>query len=352
MLYPLIFEPVLKERIWGGTTLHAKYGRELPSDKVGESWDVACHKNGMSKISNGELKGKTLKEVIDEYGKDLLGKDLQDKHIKKFPLLIKILDATDVLSVQVHPDDEYAKVHEDGELGKTEMWYIIDAKPGAKLVYGVKEDTTKEQFEKAIKAGKLEEYLNTIDVAPGDVVYIPAGMVHAIGAGILICEVQQNSDTTYRVYDWNRVDDTGKARELHIKQALDVIDFEGKHSTEKVMGLSRQKGESQVTYYVANKYFAMEKLDVIHELEQQVNGERFFILTVVEGEGKIVYFGGTQEFKAGQSIMIPACMKDYTIEGNCTIIKSYIPDIENDIVKPLIQIGFDRKDLSKRIAGL
>ncbi|MFU0800457.1 MAG: mannose-6-phosphate isomerase, class I [Xylanivirga thermophila] len=352
MLYPLIFEPVLKERIWGGTTLHAKYGRELPSDKVGESWDVACHKNGMSKISNGELKGKTLKEVIDEYGKDLLGKDLQDKHIKKFPLLIKILDATDVLSVQVHPDDEYAKVHENGELGKTEMWYIIDAKPGAKLVYGVKEDTTKEQFEKAIKAGKLEEYLNTIDVAPGDVVYIPAGMVHAIGAGILICEVQQNSDTTYRVYDWNRVDDTGKARELHIKQALDVIDFEGKHSTEKVMGLSRQKGESQVTYYVANKYFAMEKLDVIHELEQQVNGERFFILTVVEGEGKIVYFGGTQEFKAGQSIMIPACMKDYTIEGNCTIIKSYIPDIENDIVKPLIQIGFDRKDLSKRIAGL
>lgn len=352
MLYPLIFEPVLKERIWGGTTLHAKYGRELPSDKVGESWDVACHKNGMSKISNGELKGKTLKEVIDEYGKDLLGKDLQDKHIKKFPLLIKILDATDVLSVQVHPDDEYAKVHEDGELGKTEMWYIIDAKPGAKLVYGVKEDTTKEQFEKAIKAGKLEEYLNTIDVAPGDVVYIHAGMVHAIGAGILICEVQQNSDTTYRVYDWNRVDDTGKARELHIKQALDVIDFEGKHSTEKVMGLSRQKGESQVTYYVANKYFAMEKLDVIHELEQQVNGERFFILTVVEGEGKIVYFGGTQEFKAGQSIMIPACMKDYTIEGNCTIIKSYIPDIENDIVKPLIQIGFDRKDLSKRIAGL
>lgn len=352
MLYPLIFEPVLKERIWGGTTLHAKYGRELPSDKVGESWDVACHKNGMSKISNGELKGKTLKEVIDEYGKDLLGKDLQDKHIKKFPLLIKILDATDVLSVQVHPDDEYAKVHENGELGKTEMWYIIDAKPGAKLVYGVKEDTTKEQFEKSIKAGKLEEYLNTIDVAPGDVVYIPAGMVHAIGAGILICEVQQNSDTTYRVYDWNRVDDTGKARELHIKQALDVIDFEGKHSTEKVMGLSRQKGESQVTYYVANKYFAMEKLDVIHELEQQVNGERFFILTVVEGEGKIVYFGGTQEFKAGQSIMIPACMKDYTIEGNCTIIKSYIPDIENDIVKPLIQIGFDRKDLSKRIAGL
>ena len=204
MSYPLLFEPILKEKIWGGDTLYKKYGMDLPSPNIGESWNIACHENGMSVVANGSLKGKTLEEVIHLRGRALLGTSLGDEHIEKFPLLIKILDATDILSVQVHPDDTYAKIHENGELGKTEMWYVIDAKPDASLVYGVKEGTTREEFKAAIEGGYLEKYLKRLEVESGDVVFMPAGMVHAIGAGILICEIQQNSDTTYRVYDWNR----------------------------------------------------------------------------------------------------------------------------------------------------
>ena len=202
MFYPLFFEPVYKNIIWGGRNLEKVLNRTLPEGTIAESWDVCCHKNGMSIVSNGPLKGIGLDELIKTNGALLVGKNCES--MDRFPLLIKIIDANDKLSVQVHPGNDYAlKVH--GDLGKTEMWYVIAAKPGAKLIYGTLPGTSLETFSAAIKNGCLEETLNFIDIKTGDVIFIPSGTLHAIMDGLLIAEIQQNSDTTYRVFDWNRV---------------------------------------------------------------------------------------------------------------------------------------------------
>lgn len=351
MLYPLLFDPILKEKIWGGSTLQEKYGRKLPSDRIGESWDVACHPNGTSVVANGPLKGMTLRQLIDSYGSQLLGQEVQKRFGDEFPLLIKLLDATEFLSVQVHPDDEYAALHEGGQPGKTEMWYIIHAQPGASLIYGLVPGTTRQEFEEAVRAGQLEKYLRSVEVQAGDVLYIPAGVVHAIGPGILICEIQQNSDTTYRVYDWNRLGDDGKPRTLHVDKALDVIDFSGRLAKDKLPGLSVEEEGGRRTYYVACSYFAVQKLECHGCMKETADGSKFFTLTAVEGQGEIVYSQGSQPFKAGDSVLIPACLGDYMIKGECTIIKAYVPSRERDIIEPLKAKGFT-KDQLKAIAGL
>lgn len=351
MLYPLLFNPILKERIWGGRRLEELFNRDLPEARIGESWDVACHENGTSIVSNGDLKGRSLDELIKRYGSQLMGYAFDEKSLSKFPLLIKMLDASDVLSVQVHPDDNYAAVHENGELGKTEMWYIVDAKPGAYLYYGVKPGIGAEEFRKAILGGDVEPYLVTQEVKKGDVLYIPSGMVHAIGSGIVICEIQQNSDTTYRVFDWNRLDDRGNPRQLHIDKALDVIDFEGRYSSEKTSGIEVQVEENSRTYLVACPYFAVEKLDVKTSVGEMADGEKFYILTVIDGEGSIKYDGGNQSFRSGDSIMIPATLGAYCIHGKATILKSYIPHREKDIIAPLKAKGYSLEEM-KAIAGL
>lgn len=351
MLYPLLFEPILKERIWGGQRLGKLFNRQLTADKIGESWDVACHKNGTSIISNGKYKGKSLDELIDKFGRCLLGNDLDDKDIEKFPLLIKMLDASDVLSVQVHPNDEYAALNENGELGKTEMWYIVDTEPGAHLYFGIKPGTTPQDFRKAIVEGNVEPYLCSVNVKKGDVLYIPAGMVHAIGSGIVICEIQQNSDTTYRVFDWNRVDDNGNPRQLHVEKVLDVIDFDGRYSNEKVKGIEIMEDGGKITYLVACPCFAVEKVEIRGSIQDIANGEKFFILTILEGEGSIEYNGGLQSFERGDSIMIPASLGYYSIHGECTLLKSYIPNRQKDIIEKLENKGFSRQDM-KAIAGL
>ena len=227
---PLFFDPIYKSIIWGGRNLERIFNRSLPEGKVAESWEISNHGKDNSIITNGEFKGKSLNELLNKFGSKLVGKKCSSE---RFPLLIKLIDANDKLSVQVHPDNEYAKIH-DNDLGKTEMWYIIDAKPNAKLICGVKSGTTKKQFEEAIKNNTLNEYLNYVDVKKGDTIFIPSGTVHAILDGIVIAEIQQNSDTTYRVYDWGRVGKDGKPRELHVEKALDVINFEYKGSVEKV----------------------------------------------------------------------------------------------------------------------
>ena len=225
MFYPIKFKALYKDYVWGGRNL-PRIGKEIPEEgKVAESWELSCHKNGTSVIANGIFEGTELTGLIEKYGRQVIGTALDEKHVKKFPLLIKFIDANDRLSVQVHPTDEYAFVHENGELGKNEMWYIISAEPGATLVAGVKEGVTKEIFAKAIEEGKVEECLNSIAVKEGDIINIPAGLVHAIGKGIILAEVQQNSDTTYRVYDYGRLGADGKPRELHVEKSLETIDF-------------------------------------------------------------------------------------------------------------------------------
>lgn len=351
MFYPLFFHPIHKERIWGGRKLAEKYGRALPNDKIGESWEITCHYNGMGIIQNGPLEGLSLQEAIEKCGEELLGSAIYNDSYRKFPLLIKILDAADVLSVQVHPDDEYAYANENGELGKTEMWFIIDAKPGSKLVYGIKPGVSKEDFQRCLEQGHLEECLRELEVKPGDVLYIPAGLVHAIGAGILICEIQQNSDTTYRVYDWNRVDDKGNPRELHIKKALDVIDFEGRRSTERLKGLKLRQEGGQRIIYVACEYFAMEKLIVDGNMELKLDGRRFQTLTCLEGNCTMEFEGGSADLLPGQSCLVPASLPNILLKGTCTVIRAYVPDRENNIIQPLLQLGYTMDDMSV-IAGL
>ncbi len=351
MLYPLKLNPVYKEYIWGGKRLREKFGKDIPSDCTAESWEIACHQNGTSIVANGHLKGKLLTEVIKKYGVDLLGNKIGQEAIEKFPLLVKILDAYQTLSVQVHPDDEYARLNENGELGKTEMWYVIDAEPGAQLIYGTKPGTSKEDFKKAIQLGNLEDYLNTVNVSRGDVFYIPAGTLHAICEGLLIAEIQQNSDTTYRVYDWNRVDSEGKSRPLHVEKALNTIDFRDVTGKEKVKGLTVAEGENKRTYYVACKYFATERIIVNGRSNEDTNREKFELIMVIEGKGKIVYGSGEEAFVAGDSFVIPACIGDYTIEGNCNVIKSYVPDIEKDILMPLRDKGYSDDEIG-RIVGV
>lgn len=251
-MYSIKFEPVFKEKVWGGNKLAKYLSKDVSMDvKVGESWEIACHREGTSKIRNGEYKGLTLEELIKHYGDIVFGKSIE-KITDRFPLLIKFIDANDKLSVQVHPDDEYAMKFED-DFGKTEMWYIVDAEPGAKLVYGLKKGITKEDFIKAIENNDFDEILREIEVKKGDVVFIPAGTIHAIGKGILIAEIQQSSDITYRVYDWNRVGLDGKPRELHIEKALDVINFDEYIEKPKVESTILHKDGYKKVNYVSCK---------------------------------------------------------------------------------------------------
>jgi len=227
-LYPLLFEPVLKSYIWGGRNLESRLGRKLPAGKtIAESWEIAAHSDGDCLITNGVHAGRTLSELQAELGLALCGSaNTWAVERGKFPLLVKLLDATQALSVQVHPDDDYARAHEGNELGKTEMWVVLHAAPSARLVLGVKAGTSKEKFRQAAQHGGLADCLHYLPVRSGDHVCVPAGTLHAIMDGLLIAEIQQNSNTTYRVYDWDRLDANGKSRPLHLDKALDVINFD------------------------------------------------------------------------------------------------------------------------------
>lgn len=314
MLYPLFFEPVYKNIIWGGRRFETYFKRTIPDGNVAESWEVCCHKNGMSVIKNGPLKGKTLDEVIKLYGKEILGEKYD-----KFPLLIKLIDANDKLSVQVHPDDEYSKKVEN-QLGKTEMWYVIDAKDSAKLVYGLKKGTTKEGLKNALEGNSVEDLLNFVPVKKGDIIFIPSGTVHAILDGLLLAEIQQNSDITYRLYDWNRVDKDGKKRELHIDKALDVIDydFEGKVLKPEF----KEHNGYKMAQAVSCKYFNVDIINVEEEFKDKPNYS-FIIFTVVEGKGKLIY-GEEYEIKIGDSFLIPAHLGEFKIDGKLTLLKTTV----------------------------
>ncbi|MEM7347125.1 MAG: type I phosphomannose isomerase catalytic subunit, partial [Chloroflexota bacterium] len=225
-IYPLLFTPVFRDYIWGGRNLETKFGRTIPPGLVAESWEISGHPSSPTTVENGPFAGKTLPDLLTLLQEELVGHRAKPMLARgKFPLLIKLLDANQPLSVQVHPEDSYAQVHENGELGKTEMWYILHAEPDASLIFGLKPGVTPASFRQAIEAGTLETCLHYLPVKAGDAIFIPAGSVHAIMDGIILAEIQQNSDTTYRVYDWNRVGADGKPRQLHVDRALDVINF-------------------------------------------------------------------------------------------------------------------------------
>ncbi len=312
-MYPIKFEPLYYDKVWGGRAI-SDYRTDLPEGDIGESWDLACHNNGMSVVSHGEFKGKSLQDLIDTYKEELVGTEIS---LERFPLLIKMLHAKDRISIQVHPGDDYALKHEN-DLGKTEVWYVLDAEPDAKMVLGVK-GCTKEQFKKATESGELEPYLNRIPVKKGDIYFIEAGLVHAM-EGVVVVEIQQNSDVTYRAYDY------GRPRELHMQQVLDVmnLDLQG----EKLKGLLVENQGYNKTYYCFDKNFSLEHYEIKKELEEESNPERFFIFYCVAGHGRIEGGGYEQDIQVGDSFLIPATLGKYKISGDLSVLKTYVPNME------------------------
>ncbi len=314
MLYPLRFQPIFKERIWGGTGLRDELGRDLPSAKIGESWEISCRDEAESQVAAGPLRGKYLTELASVYGAELLGEKIAQGN--SFPLLLKLIDAREMLSVQVHPDDGYAEIHE-GSAGKTEVWYILKAQPGAKIIYGLRPEITQKDFMDALKQGQLAACLNEVEVKPGEIYPIPAGLVHALGKGIMVVELQQNSDLTYRVYDWQRVDEHGQARPLHVEKALKVIEF-GRQLPEP---LSPEKAGSALG--LENEHFALYYQRVDGERIMTQSPEAFTILTVVAGEGEIRHQGKVYALQYGDSLLLPACLGRYSLRGNLQLLVGY-----------------------------
>lgn len=304
-MYPLKFAPVYQERLWGGTNLKKIFGREFTSDHIGESWDVSCHSNGMSIVENGYLAGKSLNQLMIEYRDNLMGMKFAEG--ESFPLLVKILDANDDLSIQVHPDDEYAQKVE-GEAGKTEAWYVVHAKKDAHIIYGLKGHITKEAFIEAVERNQVCSVIKKVPVKAGDMIYVPSGTVHALLEGVMVYEIQQNSDTTYRIYDYDRVTKEGKLRELHIDKALDVINF------------AEQPSCVFTDNRIACQYFSVEKLFVTDELQEETNGQ-FIIYCVIEGSGEVAYQSHQESLKPGDTVLMPACLENFTLRGNLRLLK-------------------------------
>lgn len=304
-MYPLKFQPIYKNVIWGGNKLAELFGRELNGNQIGESWEISQNINGMSVIANGYLKGKSIEEVLRYDPAAILGrKPLVDG---KFPLLIKYIDANDKLSVQVHPNDEYA-YRMEGEAGKTEAWYIVSAKEDAKIIYGLKEKVTKNIFIQMLRSSDINSTLNAVPVKSGELYFIPAGMVHALLDGVVVCEVQQNSDVTYRIYDYERVDRKGKRRELHIDKAFGSIDFDTPVNADF----------SQ--HCIECEYFSLEKCNV-HGETQEVLDNQYLILCVLAGTGKILFDHFSEPVMAGETILIPACLKQIILCGEFEYLK-------------------------------
>ena len=301
--------------IWGGERLNQLFGRKLPFDKVGESWDISCRPNEMGIVKNGQFAGLSFSQLTGMNAQGYLGKALYDK--KQFPLLIKLIDANDNLSVQVHPPGE-----------KTEVWYIVYAPKGAKLNAGLVPGTRKEDFAAAMGSSETEKYLNFIEVKAGDVINIPAGTVHAIGAGLVIAEIQQNSDTTYRVYDYGRVDAEGKPRQLHLQQALESINF---NASIPLLSRDLKKEQtidapgSKIIFHCQTEYYTLYEYFIETSIYEKSDMDRFFIFTCINGNCQIKANGLSTEVAAGDSVFIPAALGDYEIAGNCRLLKSFVP---------------------------
>ena len=320
MLAPFTFEPVYKQTIWGGGRIASRFHRRVPFEKVAESWELTCREDGMSVTADGERRGRTLAQLIDEYGERLLGSHCVKRYGRDFPLLIKIIDANDRLSVQVHPDDAYARAHGE-RFGKNEMWYVIDAKPGAKLVFGLRDGVTKERFAQAVREGTVAQTLREVPVKRGDSFFIRAGTVHAILDGILIAEIQQNSNTTYRIYDWDRVGKDGKPRELHVGAALDVIRF-GADVPENAISALRKENGARIRPLVESPFFHTDEVAVDGRYENTADGGSFIAVNAVEGEGTLRYDGGVIALRAGTSLLLPACLGRYAVSGAVTLLES------------------------------
>ncbi|MCZ0703103.1 mannose-6-phosphate isomerase [Natronobacillus azotifigens] len=311
---PIFLEPEFKQRIWGGTKLRDYFDYNIPSNITGECWGISAHKNGPSTLKNGPLKGKKLNDVWRE-NRELFANEQGDT----FPLLVKILDANDDLSVQVHPDDEYANQHEHGDLGKTECWYVIDCEVDSHLIVG-HHAKTKEEFIAKVESGHWDSLLRKIAIKPGDFFYVPSGTIHAIGKGALILETQQSSDTTYRVYDYDRTDKEGNKRELHVKKSIDVstIPHVEPNLEQKVI---KQEG---LVYkmLVSEKYFTVYHYSLAGSVKMN-RDYRYLLMSVFKGNGSVIIEGKEFPFCKGDHFIIPSTINEFELNGETELIVSH-----------------------------
>lgn len=311
----------LKDYLWGGHRLKDEYGKKTPLEKVAESWELSCHKDGISVIEGGDFAGCTLPDYAEKAGRSVFGTHCGA--FEEFPLLIKLIDAEQNLSVQVHPSNEYALAAE-GEYGKTEMWYVVDAKEGASLIYGLNRTVSKEEFAARIRDNTLLEICNSVPVKKGDVFFIEAGTLHAIGAGILIAEIQQNSNSTYRVYDYGRVGADGKPRQLHVEKALDVTCLAPPERAPGPAGAPKREGGVTRTLLGACEYFTASLLEIDGEAGDRAGEESFHSLLVLEGEGELCWQGGQIALRKGDSYFLPAGFGPYTLKGKLSLVQSMV----------------------------
>ena len=318
-MLPVKLKPAFKDYLWGGTRLRDDFGKDCDLEKIAESWELSCHKDGNSVIANGEYAGKTLADYIELRGKTVLGSNCQ--RFEQFPILIKLIDAKDNLSVQVHPNNEYAQ-RVEGEYGKTEMWYIVDCDEGAELLYGFKKEVTKEEFRERIENNTLLEITQSVPVKKGDVFFIEAGTLHAIGKGILIAEIQQNSNTTYRIYDYGRVGADGKPRQLHIDKAVEVTNL----CPATPYPVTEAFSEKGAVKRLLSKceYFTVYSVDVDSRAEFISDETSFQSILLLEGEAVLECGGEKLSLKKGDSVFVPAGCVEYTISGKCKAVLTFI----------------------------
>ncbi len=303
-MYILKLDPEGKDYLWGGTKLKEQFGKKYNGEKLAETWELSCHPDGLSKIANGEFAGKTLREYIEICGKDVLGTNCY--RFEEFPILVKLIDARDNLSIQVHPNNEYALKNEGG-YGKTEVWYIVDCGENASLYYGLNREISKAEFADRIQNNTILEVLNQVSVKKGDVFFIEAGTIHAIGKDILIAEIQQNSNSTYRVYDFDRRDKDGNARELHVEKAVDVTDMK------PAVPVNMHPHIADCEYFTVDKINLDGKM--LTKLEGNVSSDTFQSLLVLEGNGTIKCDENKIEFSRGDCLFMPAGLGEYKLKG-------------------------------------
>ena len=322
MLYPLKFEPIYKERIWGGDKLHNLYDRICPDDKpIGESWEISGLEGDVSVVSNGHLAGNELNELIEVYMGELVGDRVYNRFGEEFPLLIKLLDTKDLLSIQVHPDDPLAAQRHNA-YGKTEMWIVLEAEPDAYFYLGFNKEVTEEEFLGHLENHTLPEIMNKVIPKPGETYFIPAGTIHSIGAGLVMAEIQQTSDITYRIYDWDRKDPQGNNRELHAELALEALDFNPENSLK-----IDYKPEKNRAMPIQNcPQFTVNVIDLDGRLERDyLNLDSFVIYQCLEGEVIVECEGGAESLMGAETALIPAEFESVKLSGKGKLLEIYMP---------------------------
>ena len=316
--YPLQFQPILKDRIWGGTKLKSVLNKEITSETTGESWELSTIPNDVSVVVNGPFRDRNLNELIELFPQEILGKNVIERFGNQFPLLFKFIDAKEDLSIQLHPNDDLAKKRHNS-FGKTEMWYVMQVDKGSRLVVGFKKDSNKEEYLEKLANKDLMSILNEIKVKEGDIFFLETGTIHAIGGGVVIAEIQQTSDVTYRLYDWDRVDANGNGRELHTDLALDAINF---NTTQTKIEYENRHNHSNKTVHC--DYFKTNVIPLEGKMNWKSHTGSFTVLMCTKGEFSIGFENTMYSFKMGDTVLLPAAISNVIITGNANLLEVWI----------------------------